>query len=243
MAERIMITDDDLLLYYYRDGLDAAERARIGAALAEQPELAQRLHKLVGRLDAAAAIPEVPVPDATQQRWRAALDQAALGQPATAAPATRNRFAKYQWLAAAAAVVLAFVVVPQLTRQPPRQTVDTAPPPAATGGGASAYERGLKTHLADTEQQLASLESASPEDRKRLVTTIIEQNRMFALAAEKAGEPQLARVLRAFSPVLENLQQEGGDTSGSVAQLAFELRVMQGRLSAGTASSSQSTTL
>ena len=27
-----MITDDELLLYYYRDGLDAAERARIGAA-------------------------------------------------------------------------------------------------------------------------------------------------------------------------------------------------------------------
>ena len=37
-----MITDDELLLYYYRDGLDAAERARIGAALSEQPELARR---------------------------------------------------------------------------------------------------------------------------------------------------------------------------------------------------------
>jgi hypothetical protein len=32
-----MITDDELLLYYYRDGLDAAERARIGAALAAEP--------------------------------------------------------------------------------------------------------------------------------------------------------------------------------------------------------------
>ena len=38
-----MITDDELLLYYYRDGLDAAERARIGAALSEQPELARRM--------------------------------------------------------------------------------------------------------------------------------------------------------------------------------------------------------
>ena len=38
-----MISDDELLLYYYRDGLDAAERARIGAALSEQPELAQRM--------------------------------------------------------------------------------------------------------------------------------------------------------------------------------------------------------
>ena len=57
-----MISDDDLLLYHYRDGLEPAERARIGAALAEQPELAQRLHRLVSRLDAAAAIPEVEVP-------------------------------------------------------------------------------------------------------------------------------------------------------------------------------------
>ena len=37
VARRIMISDDDLLLYYYRDGLDAAERARIGKALANNP--------------------------------------------------------------------------------------------------------------------------------------------------------------------------------------------------------------
>ena len=72
-----MITDDDLLLYYYRDGLDAAERARIGAAISNDPELARRLHGLVARLDAAAAMPEVPVPAHTQQRWQAALARAA----------------------------------------------------------------------------------------------------------------------------------------------------------------------
>ena len=69
-----MISDDDLLLYYYRDGLDATERARIGTALAEQPELAQRLHRLVAQLDTAAETPEVPVPDAhpatlAERRW------------------------------------------------------------------------------------------------------------------------------------------------------------------------------
>ena len=86
-----MISDDDLLLYYYRDGLDAAERARIGAALSEQPELAQRLQGLVARLDAAAAMPEVPVPAAraaalagrvgargsSEARWRAARGRSA----------------------------------------------------------------------------------------------------------------------------------------------------------------------
>ena len=62
-----MISDDELLLYYYRDGLDAADRARIGAALSEQPELARRMQALVARLDAAAASPEVPVPAEVQR--------------------------------------------------------------------------------------------------------------------------------------------------------------------------------
>jgi anti-sigma factor RsiW len=230
-----MISDDDLILYYYRDGLDAAERARIGAALAEQPELAQRLHKLVGRLDAAAAIPEVPVPEPFRQRWRAALDQAAQEKPSRLAPPKRAHFTP--WLAAAAVAAVAIVVVFQLRQPPPAAQTAQVTTPAA-----GAYERGLQSHLASTEQQLASLESATPEERARLVESIIEQNRIYALAAERAGEPQLARVLRAFSPVLEGLQK-GGDTSASVAQLAFELRVMQGRLAAAPASHNRSTTL
>ena len=91
-------------------------------------------------------------------------------------------------------------------------------------------------HLASTEQQLAGLDSATPEERARLIETIIAQNRIYALAAERAGEPQLARVLRAFTPILEGLAHDRGDSSASsVAQLSFELRVMQGRLSAGAA--------
>jgi hypothetical protein len=238
-----MITDDDLLLYYYRDGLDAAERARIGAALAEEPELAQRLHRLVARLDAAAAIPEVPVPAETQQRWRAALAQAATDQTARAPHELRRPFINARWLAAAAVLVVAIVSVFRFTQIPPSPTAEIAAAPAAGGDGSSAYARGLKSHLASTEQQLASLESATPEERAHLIETIVEQNRLYALAAERAGEPQLARVLRAFSPILENLQHEKGDPTASVAQLAFEFRVMQGRLGTGAASPTPSTTL
>ena len=68
-----MISDDDLLLYYYRDGLDPTERARVATALARDPELAQRLHRLVAQLDTAAEMPDVPVPAHIQQRWQAAL--------------------------------------------------------------------------------------------------------------------------------------------------------------------------
>ena len=132
--------------------------------------------------------------------------------------------------AAAVAVVALTLVIQVVTKTPPDQTAEVAAP-AATD--ASAYERGLKFHLASTEQQLAGLDSADPEERARLIETIVAQNRIYALAAERAGEPQLARVLRAFAPILESLAHEGGDSSASVAQLSFELRVMQGRLSAG----------
>jgi hypothetical protein len=236
-----MISDDELLLYYYRE-LDAAERARIGAALGQQPDLARRLHSLVARLDAAAASPEVPVPEHTQKRWQAALELAA--DNTRAAPPSRGFFGHFQWQAAAAVVaVVALVFGIQKVMQPspiqtPENTVAVTTPGATGTADASAYEHGLKFHLASTEQQLASLNEATPEERARLVDAIIGQNRLYALAAERAGEPQLARVLRAFTPILQSVADGHGEsTSGEIAQLSFELRVMQARLSADAASS------
>jgi hypothetical protein len=236
-----MISDDDLLLYYYRE-LDAADRARIGAALGEQPELSQRLHRLVARLDAAAALADVPVPAAAQQRWQSALERAAIETPA--APAKRRVFTQLRWQAAAAAVVVvALTLSIQKVMQPsPNQSAENAvaaSPQGATGtGDASAYENGLKWHLASTERRLASLGDATPDERARLIETIIGQNRIYALAAERAGEPQLARVLRAFTPVLESAADGRVESADSIAQLSFELRVMQARLGADAAAPS-----
>jgi hypothetical protein len=234
-----MISDDELLLYYYRDGLDAAERARIGAALSEQPELARRLHRLVARLDAAAAMPEVPVPAHTQRRWQVALDRAAQSAATPAGTAGARFLNRVRWPAAAAAVVILAVVLTNqmMMRVAPVRTTEDASPAsthAATPGvEASSYERGLRWHLVSMEQRLASLDAAEPDERARLIETIIAQNRMYALAAERADEPQLARVLRAFTPILETL---GGDRDelfeSDIAQLNFELRVMQARLNA-----------
>lgn len=229
-----MITDDELLLYYYRE-LDPAERARIGAALAEKPELAQRLHRLVARLDAAAATPDVPVPLQFQQRWEMALAHA--GRREERVTARRPVYAQPKWLAAAAAVIVAFVAVITLTRSP---AVVDGPQIAANRDPVvkeevTPYENGLKWHLASTERRLASLGEATPAERARLVETIIGQNRLYALAAERAGEPQLARVLRAFTPILEDVAAgRSKSTAGDLAQLNFELRVMQARLGADT---------
>src|SRR5262249_35007718 len=99
MARRIMISDEDLLLYYYRDGLGATERARIATALAKDPDLAQRLHRLVAQLDTAAEMPDVPVPAHVQQRWRAALATRARPRPS------------FRWQALAATVALFAVLL------------------------------------------------------------------------------------------------------------------------------------
>jgi hypothetical protein len=252
-----MISDDDLLLYHYRDGLDAAERARIGAALSEHPELSQRLQTLVARLDAAASSPEVPVPADVMKRWQTALDKAAHTDAlhsVARVPQKRTRyFSDLRWAAAAATVTivaLTFVFratnhsLPEQTPVASTQTQTQTPTPVAGAADASAYERGLKYHLASTERSLAALDTTKPEDRKRLVESFISQNRMYALAADRAGEPKLARALRAFEPILESLGQDGSVASTSaIAQLSFELRVLQGRLSAGADASTNSTTL
>jgi hypothetical protein len=239
-----MISDDDLLLYYYRDGLDAAERARIGTALAEQPELAQRLHRLVAQLDTVAEVPEIPVPAHIEQRWQNALARAAAHNVDQAAATTGSRFrAAFRWpavaMAATVAAVAILVTIQVSMRPPPERVGREAPMHEASVPDASAYERGLRWHLASTEQRLATLDSADPDERARLIEAIIEQNRLYALAAERANEPQLARVLRAFTPILENLENERRDASaGDLAQLSFELRVMQARLKAAADPSS-----
>ena len=63
---------------------------------------------------------------------------------------------------------------------------------------------------------------------------IINQNRLFERAAEQNNAADLARVLRAFEPILVQLAKE--DLSDAEAQalrakLAFELNVMLTKLS------------
>jgi hypothetical protein len=223
-----MISDEDLLLYYYRDGLDVGERARVATALAKDPELAQRLHRLVAQLDTAAEMPEVAVPTHIQQRWQAALAARARPRPS------------FRWQAIAATVaLLAVLLTVWVSMKPAAEQVARETSPAAAASDPAAYERGLRWHLASTEQRLAKLDTAQPDERARLIEAIIEQNRMYALAADRANEPQLARVLRAFTPILESLGDERRETSAAdIAQLSFEMRVMQARLKAAASPSS-----
>ena len=63
---------------------------------------------------------------------------------------------------------------------------------------------------------------------------IVEQNRMYVSAADKNGADDLARVLRAFEPILVRLAAEDTapeDAEALRAKLVFELNVMLTKLS------------
>ena len=233
-----MISDDDLLLYHYRDGLDAAERARIGAALSEQPELAQRLQSArgaarCGRGDARSAGARA---DAAALAGGAASAQRGEGDRA------RTRRAGAFFMRRALAGGRGGGRGRRAGRDRPVRDADAAPirrkrrRRAATAPTSRRLGLRARAEVAPREHRAAARRARQRHARGTRAAhrrPSSAQNRMYALAAERAGEPQLARVLRAFAPILESLSQGGGEsTASSVAQLSFELRVMQGRLSA-----------
>lgn len=114
----------------------------------------------------------------------------------------------------------------------------TAPEAAVTP---AAFTRGLAVHLRDSRQQLQNIDDA---DRTMLVLQIIEQNRMFENAAENNNAPKLARVLRAFEPILLQLAADDiapEDAEALRAQLAFELNVMLTKLASRPSDESHTT--
>ena len=109
---------------------------------------------------------------------------------------------------------------------------------------AGAFGRVMQAHLRDTQDDIASMPIDMPEDRSLLVLQIVQQNRLFEQAAERNNADSLARVLRAFEPVL--LQLTASDITPEEAaalreQLAFELKVMLTKLERDTSNKVTST--
>ena len=120
--------------------------------------------------------------------------------------------------------------------------IQTASVDTPAAGVPVALTRGLQVYFRDSREQLMSLPDS--EDRTMLVLRIIEQNRMFENAAVNSDAPKLARVLRAFEPILLQLAANDlapADAAALRAQLAFELNVMLTKLSAESSDDSHTT--
>ena len=106
----------------------------------------------------------------------------------------------------------------------------------------AAFTRGLQVHFRDSRQQISTLDQSI--DGTMLVLQIIEQNRLFEYAAEENNAPKLARVLRAFEPILLRLAASDiapEDAAALRAQLAFELNVMLTKLASKSSDETHST--
>jgi len=104
-----------------------------------------------------------------------------------------------------------------------------------------AFERGLEVHLQQSSQKLVDLPTDTDEQRAMLIMRMVQENRSFEAAAERNGAGDLARVLRAFEPILMQLASQDitpAEARALQAQLTFELNVMLTKLGRNTSEGS-----
>jgi hypothetical protein len=183
-------------------------------------------------------------PPATVQRWHDALDAAAACEQVATRPerSTWHPTSIFMGMAIAATLALGIAIGFFLGDDNPVADVQMAGVEAPGVAMPVALSRGLQVHFRDSRQQIMNLPDA--EDRTLLVLRIIEQNRMFENAAISGDAPKLARVLRAFEPILLQLAADDiapADAAALQAQLAFEMNVMLTKLGAGSSDDSHTT--
>ena len=106
------------------------------------------------------------------------------------------------------------------------------------------FTRGMQVYLQEARAGLATMPVEAAEERVALIMHIVEQNRLFEQAAARNDSQSLARVLRAFEPVLLQLATEDlapEDARALRAQLEFELNVMLTKLSRTSSNGTQTT--
>jgi hypothetical protein len=256
------ITDDDLVLYHYRDGLDDDRIAQIAAALATSQTLRERYAAIEHAVAHFGQDEVAPAPDLGERLWRRLEPQLAeAGIVASTASsraetniprqsiATRVRTwidRTQPWPAFAVAAVL--VVAIGLGFVVGRQSVSVSPPPVASVETESSAARVLDAYVAmnlrATERVLLTASNSNSasllEGNRELAQSLVESNRLYALAAANAGNSRLAVFLRQLEPVLISLANQPGSATVQSSEdlrgfldatdLLFQLRAIEARL-------------
>ena len=241
------MNDETLTLYYYNDGLSTREREQVAHALATDRAVSDRYQALCRDLQGIVDTGVGQAPADMVQRWHECLDRA-IGLEVQAAP----KPAVHSWsflLGAAVTVALAIGVgigvfisgdEQNVTPMIENMIVDND---VTDRGNSSAFIRGLRVHLRESEQGLSALPTSTDSDKALLIMGIIEQNRLLERAAEQNDSASLARVLRAFELVLVQLAADdvtAEDAEALRAKLLFELNVVLTKLAHDTSDEPQS---
>jgi hypothetical protein len=184
-------------------------------------------------------------PTHLKQQWHNVIDEAAALERGRA-PTPRERWhpGSFFWGMAASAAIAVSVGVGVFVSD----DTGNAPVPYIVENSTQAnavpvaFTRGLQHHFRNSQQQLANLDG--DEDSATLVLRLVEQNRLFETAADQNNAPQLARVLRAFEPILLRLAATDiapEDAEALRKQLSFELNVMLTKMAKESSDETHST--
>ncbi|HSE12947.1 MAG TPA: hypothetical protein VLB69_09955, partial [Rudaea sp.] len=247
------ISDNDLILYFYRDGLDASRMREIDDALFAAPELRARYARLQRMLRAADAEP-APEPDAqfVERVWQR-LDPrlASLGAPrantgwrALLLGTLHSLVAPRAAIAAACMLLLAIGVAFYAGRWSAPQPDEIAQT-RANAMAARVLDAYVAEHLRATEGLLLTAvnsDDASLASNRDLASSLVDSNRLYAQAATRSGNTRLAEFLRQLEPVLLELANQSPDASVQSidglrdylkkTDLLFQVRATQARIDA-----------
>lgn len=229
------MTDDELLLYHFSDGLTPERLAEIQMALDGDATLQGRLAQLRAHLldlkDANAGA----IPAGVHQRLQLKLRQL---HNASLAPARMSfwRLPRMQsaWLvpvfAASAGALVMWFYTQGLT--PSTQPL-ISEQLAISGQGPSLSLPALRAHLMQTQTLLAAFDPSNSQEQA-LLGEIIAQNQSYAVRAQRLGRADLARVLRALEPVLVEAGNinEPNARAALIEQFEFEADSLQTKLRA-----------
>ena len=248
------ISDDDLVLYHYRDGLDAERIAQIGAALATSQSLRDRYTEIERAVTHFEQDEIAPDPNFNARLWRRLapeLEQAEIIASATVSQLSawdrlRTWFAPMQlWPVLTAAAVLVVAIGTGFLVG--RQSV-TVPAPVASSEPEAAAARELDAYIAAnlraTERVLLTASNSNDpsllEGNRELAQSLVETNRLYGLAAARSGNTRLANFLRELEPVLISLANQPGSAAVQSSEdlrefldttdLLFQVRATQARL-------------
>lgn len=243
------MNDEQLILYYYADGLSRAERLAVETALAANPELRERYETLQRELNAVGDEYNEQPAEQMVARWHDSIDRAARAECDRASATTIGfHLPSFAWgTALAATLVVGIAIGIYFSGTPVRENFVEQGPSVANvvehGDTSNAFARGLQVHFQQSRQDISGLPANSSAERELLVMHIIQQNRLFARAAKENNSPELARVLRAFEPILARLSAEDlspAEAARLQAKLTFELNVMLTKMNQPPSNSSES---
>jgi len=243
-----MINEETLTLYFYDDGLSAGERRAVEIALGDDAELAARYAALCRQLERWRDPDTTKAPSHVVQRWHDSIDRAARAELAEPKKSSGPvHFMSFFWGAAvttALAVGIGIGVYFSVDNSIdlPADDLRVLVPADERLSVPASFTRGLQVYLQDSQAEIVGLSLDSDADRSLLVMQIIEQNRLFERTATINNSPELARVLRAFEPILLRLASEElspEDAAALRAQLAFELNVVLTKLARDTSYEAQ----